>query len=550
MDAQRRNTHSGLLVGLLGLLIAAAGPEGASAVGAEPECSGRAATVVGSPGPDVLEGTTGSDVIVGEGGDDVVHARSGDDLVCGGPGADSVVGSAGSDTLIGGRGDDVLNGGAGDDRLQAGAGTDTCLQGPGIGTEASCERLDLQPSFPILATFFYPWYPENWTTDGVYPGSNYHPSLGFYRSADPSVIRSQIRAMRYGRIEAGISSWWGQGTPTDRRVPRLLRAATDTTFRWTLYYELEGYGDPAVGTIRDDLRYIRSRYGSNQSFLRINGRFVVFVFSADDTSCGVARRWTRANTVGAYLVMEAFPGFLDCPTQPDGWHLYGGGAEVAALPLHSYTVSPGFWKVGEDPFLERDPGRWLQDVSNMLGSAAPWQLLTTFNEWIEGTSIESASEWASDSGFGTYLDALHDAVPTPPNPLPNLALGKPATASKSVPGSPPSGAVDGVTEFTWNAGDFAPQWIEIDLGSPQTIGRLALLTTQLPEGDTVHRVLGKAAPGDPYQLLHEFAGFSTEGQWLTHAPPTPWTDIRFVRVETTVSPSWVAWREIEIYPPS
>jgi hypothetical protein len=32
---------------------------------------------------------------------------------------------------------------------------------------------------------------------------------------------------------------------------------------------------------------------------------------------------------------------------------------------------------------------------------------------------------------------------------------------------------------------------------------------------------------------------------LTWTPPKPLTGIRVVRIETTVSPSWVAWLEIE-----
>ena len=40
-------------------------------------------------------------------------------------------------------------------------------------------------------------------------------------------------------------------------------------------------------------------------------------------------------------------------------------------------------------------------------SAAAFKLVTTFNEWGEGSSVESATQWASSSGYGTYLDALH-----------------------------------------------------------------------------------------------------------------------------------------------
>ena len=53
----------------------------------------------------------------------------------------------------------------------------------------------------------------------------------------------------------------------------------------------------------------------------------------------------------------------------------------------------------------------------MVASGEPWQLVTTFNEWGEGTSVESAVEWASASGYGQYMDVLHNngnGAPLPP----------------------------------------------------------------------------------------------------------------------------------------
>ena len=47
----------------------------------------------------------------------------------------------------------------------------------------------------------------------------------------------------------------------------------------------------------------------------------------------------------------------------------------------------------------------------MVKTNEPLQLITTFNEWGEGTAVESAQEWASASGYGSYIDALHDAIP-------------------------------------------------------------------------------------------------------------------------------------------
>ena len=50
-------------------------------------------------------------------------------------------------------------------------------------------------------------------------------------------------------------------------------------------------------------------------------------------------------------------------------------------------------------------------MADMVASGAEWQLVETFNEWPEGTAVESAREWGSPSGFGTYLDAMHDVLP-------------------------------------------------------------------------------------------------------------------------------------------
>jgi hypothetical protein len=43
----------------------------------------------------------------------------------------------------------------------------------------------------------------------------------------------------------------------------------------------------------------------------------------------------------------------------------------------------------------------------MTASGDAFQLITTFNEWGEGTAVEAAPDWQSPSGFGTYLDLLH-----------------------------------------------------------------------------------------------------------------------------------------------
>lgn len=278
---------------------------------------------------------------------------------------------------------------------------------PGMGASAAPDA-DIQPTFPIRAAFYYPWFPEGWNQQGFNPYTNYTPSTGFYDGDLPSVINQQITAMQYGGIQAGIASWWGQGTKTDSRIAALLQAAAGTTFRWSVYYEQESMGDPSVAQLTNDLTYLRDHYGSDPSFLRINGRFVVFVYSDAADACGMADRWKQANTVDAYLVLKVFSGYTSCASQPSGWHQYSPAVAADYQRGYSYAIAPGFWQKGFPVRLARDLNRWNQNIRDMIASGAPFQLITTFNEWGEGTSVESAVEWASASGYGAYLDALHN----------------------------------------------------------------------------------------------------------------------------------------------
>jgi hypothetical protein len=129
----------------------------------------------------------------------------------------------------------------------------------------------------------------------------------------------------------------------------------------------------------------------------------------------------------------------------------------------------------------------------------------------------------------------------------NLAYHKIVRFSTALPGNKGELAVDGNPGTWWSAGANAPQWIEVDLGAVYNIQSIRLVTSQDPSGLTVHTVRGKGAGvQDSYIVLYTFEGITQDSQALTYAPPQPWQGIRYLRIETLDSPSWVAWREIEI----
>lgn len=132
-------------------------------------------------------------------------------------------------------------------------------------------------------------------------------------------------------------------------------------------------------------------------------------------------------------------------------------------------------------------------------------------------------------------------------PNDNLAFGKPVTASRSLPDQTPANAVDDNAGTSWGAGADAVQWIQIDLQGNYRITEIRLLVGQYPNGNTVHRVQVRASSSDAYQAVHEFSGSTNDNDWLIFTPDTPLENVSQIRIQTITSPSWVAWKEIQVY---
>jgi acid phosphatase type 7 len=94
------------------------------------------------------------------------------------------------------------------------------------------------------------------------------------------------------------------------------------------------------------------------------------------------------------------------------WYHRPTGASTAAVGRSSYTIAPA--ALTSNPQLVRDLARWYADVRGMVSSRARWQLVSSFNGWADGGAVEPASEWASPSGQGHYLDALRAGGAEPP----------------------------------------------------------------------------------------------------------------------------------------
>ncbi|HET7010460.1 MAG TPA: discoidin domain-containing protein [Anaerolineales bacterium] len=129
----------------------------------------------------------------------------------------------------------------------------------------------------------------------------------------------------------------------------------------------------------------------------------------------------------------------------------------------------------------------------------------------------------------------------------NLAYQKPARVSNVFEAQSGALAVDGDPGTSWNSGGFPLQWIQIDLGEPYTIAEIRLTAAQTPAGQTTHLIYGRGdGTGGEFVRLHTFMGVTDDSDVLVFTPESPIVGIREIRVETTFSPSWVGWREIEV----
>ena len=296
------------------------------------------------------------------------------------------------------------------------------------------------PSVPRkVLTFYYPWYGNAEVTGGSgrwshwsgvdeekgrIASSTHYPVLGPYDSHDPKLIAQHAAWSREAGVDGWIASWWGHGSFSGQALPRLLDGARTAGLAVTIYYETVP-GPQTPGSAAADLLRLLEAYAEHPAWLRVEGRPVVFIYGR---AVGQLRLdgWLRTIT----LVHQKHPKPVvfvgDRISQPaarlfDGIHTYNTAgslrdknvAEVRAwcreqFPhwvttararrrISTVTVIPGY-----DDTKIRKPGlvvpRWegrsyRAQWEEAIAAAPDWVLVTSWNEWHEGSEIEPSREY-------------------------------------------------------------------------------------------------------------------------------------------------------------
>ena len=287
----------------------------------------------------------------------------------------------------------------------------------------------------VLA-FYYTWYgtpdregkwvhwgAENKTTHDI-PESRHYPARGAYDSHDPALLAAHIKEAKDHGITGFITTWWGQGTYDNRAFQLLLDQAETNHFKTTIYWETApGKGREQITRAVSDLVYVLKKYGPRKAFLKVDGKPVIFIYGRvmDEvplTSWPAILTEARAQAGDFLLIADGYKESF--ARMFDGVHTYNNCAEVAGKPseaLHTWsrqhyssavqlarkqgrircvTVIPGY-----DDTKIRKPGlnAMRQDGQTYrvlweeaLRAQPDWVLITSFNEWHEGSEIEPSWE--------------------------------------------------------------------------------------------------------------------------------------------------------------
>jgi hypothetical protein len=82
----------------------------------------------------------------------------------------------------------------------------------GTGTSAiqnTSVSLTVNAPTVIRSAFYYPWFPDAWSQQGLNAFSKYVPSRGYY-STDVATVSAQIADLQYAGVTLGIASWFGR----------------------------------------------------------------------------------------------------------------------------------------------------------------------------------------------------------------------------------------------------------------------------------------------------------------------------------------------------
>jgi hypothetical protein len=280
---------------------------------------------------------------------------------------------------------------------------------------------------PHSAIFFYPWYSNmqhdgayaHWTQGGHEPpfdlASQFYPARGPYSSADPRVLRAQMREIASTGVDEVVSSWWGQGSPEDARLPAVLRAARRVHLRVAV--QLEPYAERSIASTASDVAYLRS-LGIRDVYVYRSEDFTVEDWWTVTRQPTGVRLFAQTTRVG-FAARAGFAGFYTYDILLYDGAKFGRLCEQARAAgiLCAPSVGPGYEATAATGDIRVKPRQDGYTYDSMWRAAeaagADVVTITSYNEWGEGTQIEPAGHGGRyesyDGAYGLHGRAAERA---------------------------------------------------------------------------------------------------------------------------------------------
>ncbi len=282
-----------------------------------------------------------------------------------------------------------------------------------------------ETSPPLVLAFYYLWYDETTWTPARVPDIPLEP----YVSRDPQAMARHIQQARSAGIDALLAAWYGpegESNQTEPNLRTLLDQAAATNYRIGLLFETDSPFLPDLDATRRALVHAQTVHAGHPAYLRVDGRPVLFFWRVSRWSVDTWRQ-LRAEVDPAqsalWIAEGVDPAYL---AVFDGLYLYSNtwnpptdlgytnrkfarlvaqaGERLGAPKRWVATVMPGYddTRTGRaNAFVRAREGGAYYAASwqAAMASRPAWIVITSFNEWPEGTYIEPSQAYGR-----LYLD--------------------------------------------------------------------------------------------------------------------------------------------------
>ena len=368
-----------------------------------------------------------------------------------------------------------------------------------IGMIGTVAPVTAQSPDRLVLAFYYTWFDENSWNPGRVPDV----PAQTYVSRDRGVMGRHIDQAKGAGIDAFVVSWYGprvDNNQTETNFRAMLDEAAARGFRLALDVEVTSpfFGGP--GDVQAALQTLLATHAKHPAYLKVGGKPVIFFWRQQRFGTGTWGAIRQAVDPGHNSLWIEEGVDVSPLSVFDGHHLYkviwnpptdlaytaskfgrlvrGAAANLGAPKVYVATAMPG-WddrKLGRgDSFgIGREGGAvYERSWQAAIGGSPDWIIITSFNEWPEGTYIEPSqafgnryleltAKWAAAFKSATMPPppppaATPAVVPVPaaavaPAPKPTVAPSKPTAAPPKPTPKPVAPAIDPDTLMRLRAG--------------------------------------------------------------------------------------------------